>query len=77
MTKDKTPQALADDDLDTVQGAGGKDSRDSYANLETNYLKQPAKSGKNSGIILSDETETILMDKDTKKVIAGSGDGGI
>ncbi|MEM1298045.1 MAG: hypothetical protein AAGH68_02105 [Pseudomonadota bacterium] len=52
MTDQKKPDAIADDDLDTAQGGmlsfgaetttvKGKDTRDSYANLEVSHARKP------------------------------------
>ena len=49
MTNQKAAVTIADEDLDAVQGAGGaiRDTHDSYANLETNFVRQPSGGSQN------------------------------
>ena len=74
MSDQKKPEAIADDDLDAVQGAGVKDSRDSYANLETNFVRDPRKK---DGIIWMDGGEGAVVKDEEKGVQTGGSPNGI
>ena len=74
MTDQKKPEAIAEDDLDAVQGAGAKDGHDSYANLETNFVRDPRKK---DGIIWMDSGEGAGIRDEEKAVRKGASPNGI